>query len=508
MRTKINNLTNEQLISLCDAIRTDILNHVSENGGYLSDNLSVVEISVALNKVFDHDDKIFYVSRKLQYPQAIIDGKDLSSLDERYNDFSSAFGYALTDIDKNVVAVIDGQDFSYGDNIEILNQFNNINNKLINNARNARTYNNLKNIVKSSIRPIRNGQKIIDNIHKIKDTLKKNIVDEGIFENYNIDYIGPIDGHNINELIKAFSLARHKNGAVVVHCLTKKGKGYKYALNDRQYEYITPFDIDNGKIYGQEDDNNRYCMNIIADTLLSINNKDLVVLSNDIYQDGFSSLFARIPDQSFMMKLSDINKLRIASGVSLNNRYPLITLKSDSLNNPDVENILNNLNKPLLITVNVSRTDNHDFISKLYNTDIYIPKDAISLKNIINSYFASNKPLIILLCEKCMQINEENLGIEQFSGNNNMKDILIVSYGKDINTLNRLIKDNNLDYDLYDYSLINHIDRELSKMVKRYKNVYFYGDYFDYLKNEIKAQYFKKEGINKLFEHIERDLNA
>ena len=526
MHSKINSLNNDQLITLCDAIRSDILSYVSENGGYLSDNLSVVEISVALNKVFNSNDKIIYTSKNIQYPQAIIDGKDIGE-DNRYNDFSNAFGYGLVNNSGSVIAVMNNDDFTIGDNIEILNQFNILNNKLIiiyndntnndkigiynkiiNNARNTSSYNNLKSIVKKGIRNINNGDKIIDNIHKFKDSIKKNMVDEGIFESYNIDYIGPIDGHDINELVKALNLAKTKETAVVIHCLTNKGKGYKYALNDKQYDYITPFDLKTGKIFGQQDDNNIYCTNIICDTLLSNNNKDLYIISNDIYKDGFSSLFSKLPDQSYFMKLSNLNKLKIACSVSLDNKYPYITLNTNDLNNQNIQDILNDINKAMLITCNMNKSDNYDFISKLNNTDIYIPSNIESLKEIVNSFIHINKPVIILLCEKCMQIDQEKLGNNQNLGNNNMRDVLIISYGKDIGSINKLIKDNNLEYDIYDYSLINHCDDRIIDMISKYDHVYFYGEYFDYLKDRIKANYLNKEGINRLFEYIERDINA
>ena len=525
--TNINNLTLEQLTSICDSIRSDILDYVSENGGYLSDNLSIVEICVALNKVLNSNDKIIYTCKKIQYPQSIIDGEDICNIDNRYHDFSNALGYALTNTNNNIVVVMNNDDFNYGDNLEILNQFNHLNNKLIiiyndninndkisiynkliNNARNTNSYNNLKNIVKKNIKSIKNGEKIVDNIHRFKDSLKKNIVDEGIFENYNIDYIGPIDGHDINELLKAINLAIKKETPVVIHCLTIKGKGYKYALNNEQYDYISPFDIQSGKIYGQQDDNNLYCNNIISNTLLENNHDDLYILSNNIYQDGFSIFFSKIPEQSYFINVSNINKLKIASSISLDNKYPYITLNINDLNNQNFQDILNNLNKPLLITCNIDNKDNYAFISKLTNTNIYIAKDRDSLKTIVSSFYTSNKPTIILLSEKCMTITDEKLGNQHFLGNNDMNDILIISYGKDVDIINKLISENNLNYDIYDYCLINHCDDEFKKALKNYKHIYFYGEYFDYLKDNINATYLNKIGINKLFEYIEGDINA
>ena len=83
--------------------------------------------------------------------------------------------------------------------------------KFVSNLRNTKTYTNIKDNVKDFIRPQKGGDKIIEGIHNIKSNIKKAVVDEGVFGEYNIDYIGPIDGHNINELIRAFETGTRKN---------------------------------------------------------------------------------------------------------------------------------------------------------------------------------------------------------------------------------------------------------------------------------------------------------
>ena len=288
----------ENLKKLCDEIRMKLLEVISKNGGHLSSNLGVVELTVALHKVFsDDDDRIVWDVSHQSYAHKMLTGRfdkidtirkegGISGFTNRkeseYDEFteghsstsiSAALGLAqskqITRSPGHVVAVIGDGALSGGLAYEGLNNAGrlrrnfvivlNDNNMSISknvgavarylaSARIRPSYMKAKNELEKILDKTNVGKKIKWFMQGSKSAVKRVIYKDNMFEKMGFSYYGPVDGHNLDELQKAFTAAKSFNKPVVVHVITSKGKGYKFAeKNSKDYHCVAGFDITNGK---------------------------------------------------------------------------------------------------------------------------------------------------------------------------------------------------------------------------------------------------------------------
>ena len=98
--------------------------------------------------------------------------------------------------------------------------------------RTSRPYNNLKEDLKGALSGTKTGSAVLKSMRSVKNAVKANVVDTSIFGEFNLDYIGPVDGHDLRTLIKVLHNAKNHDGPIVVHVMTKKGKGYAHETNN------------------------------------------------------------------------------------------------------------------------------------------------------------------------------------------------------------------------------------------------------------------------------------
>lgn len=281
----LNDLTYNELGELCSDIRSKIISVTMKNGGHLASSLGVVELTVALLRVFDPDtDKIIFDVGHQAYTYKILTGR-LDSFDtmrkkggiagfprmdeSRYDFFttghsstsiSAAMGYAKArDISKknyNVVAVIGDGSLINGVSFEALNCIESTGSKVIiilndNKMSISRRiggmashlarlavhpkYRGLKNYIKEKCRTMKSGSEIEDKLGHIKTKLKSLLLPSNIFEEMDISYWGPFNGYNIKELEEIFNLAKSYDKSLLIHVITKKGKGCKVAEDYPSY---------------------------------------------------------------------------------------------------------------------------------------------------------------------------------------------------------------------------------------------------------------------------------
>ncbi len=277
------NLSTDQIKALAEEIREFLVRSVSQTGGHLGPNLGVVELTIALHRIFDSPtDTIVFDTGHQSYVHKILTGRqDFGSLrqeggisgypsrlesdhDVVENSHAStslswasgiARGYALKGQDRRVVAVIGDGALTGGMAWEALNNIAEdphlplvivVNDngrsyaptvggmiRRINQVRVTRNYENLLNWGKrtlvSSGKP---GKMAYDALHGLKQGVKDVFVDGGIFDSLGLKYIGPVDGHDVDALEEALELANDFGGPVVVHAITEKGRGYEPALAD------------------------------------------------------------------------------------------------------------------------------------------------------------------------------------------------------------------------------------------------------------------------------------
>ena len=546
----LKNLSDGDLKDLCNEIRDFIIDYCSKNGGYLSGNLSAVELSVMLNKVFEQDDLLIFDGNDLNYTNKILNGM-IDQLQVNSNgaySLANALGLAVSrDLDHknhNVAAVVNSLDLLSGRYIEALNLISGLNrkmiivfnddttidkgiglvDKLLSTLRNTRSYNSLKENVKGMIRPTKKGEEIIENIHNFKTNLKKNVLDEGIFGEYNIDYIGPIDGHNLKELQRAFDIAREKEYPVVVHCITTNGKGYKFAeaSTNGAYNHVSRFNKDTGEFTLSEKEDFLFAKNIVGKTfekMMAEKEELLCVTSRNSNDYGVTNIFAKYPLRSFDTSSSGDNTLSFASGLALDGKICLVPLKSFELANAFrvLKNQICKLNKPMLIGIIDDGNLNYDLLSNLSNVYIFEPKDSAELQNTI--YFAAqlDKPAIVIYPDRCIEYKEN----EEFSefevgkwpefGNNDIEEKILLSSGYDLNMIEEIVSGNDMPFKVVEMNSYLPMDENFIKeKLTGYKKVYVYGKnlqtrllkFINDNDLNINICFMDRRGVKELFDNI------
>lgn len=291
-----------ELTELCKDIREFLIQKVSKTGGHLASNLGVVELTVAMHKVYDSPrDKLIYDVGHQTYVHKILTGranqfdtlrkfKGLSGFPKAYESVHDAYdtGHSSTSLgaaagyavarnlkveDNEVVALIGDGAMTGGLVYEALNNIgsNRLKVRIILNdngmsiahnvgamskhlqgLRSSFNYINAKKSVRTSLnkvpligRPISNG------ISRTKSRIKLSVLDQQgiLFEELGIKYIGPIDGYNIPKLIEAFNAANAVDGPTLVHVITTKGKGYSWSEKyPKKFHGVGPFSVDDGNV--------------------------------------------------------------------------------------------------------------------------------------------------------------------------------------------------------------------------------------------------------------------
>ena len=304
MLDKINNsddlkkLNIEEKYLLADDIRKYILDIVSKNGGHLASNLGVVELTIALESVFDpNKDKIIWDVGHQSYVHKIINGRkdsiktlrkmngiagfpktsesptDCFNTGHSSTSISAALGIAKArDLKKekySVVAVIGDGALTGGMALEALNHAGtsktnlivilndnemsiskNIGgiNEILTKLRSKKKYNKSNDKWKKRIKSIPIiGNKTATIVSKLKDAIKQLIIPGMYFEEIGFKYLGPIDGHNIEEIEEILSEAKELEEPILIHIITKKGKGYENAeQNPDKFHSTSSFDLKTG----------------------------------------------------------------------------------------------------------------------------------------------------------------------------------------------------------------------------------------------------------------------
>ncbi len=274
----IKKLSEESYENLAQEIRDFLIHKISISGGHLASNLGVVELTMAMHLVCDlPKDKMIWDVGHQSYTHKLLTGrregfdelrkyggisgfpKRRESLCDAFNtghsstSISAGLGYVeanrIQNIDSTVISVIGDGALTGGMAYEALNNAARIKRNFIiilndnemsisknvggmseylNNLRTGEVYNRAKNIVMNGLErvPIY-GERIIANLRRTKSGIKQLLIPGMIFEDMGITYLGPVDGHNIKQLVKTLNEAKKLDHAVLIHVLTKKGKGYE-----------------------------------------------------------------------------------------------------------------------------------------------------------------------------------------------------------------------------------------------------------------------------------------
>lgn len=380
----LKHLSMKELSQLSKEVRSLIIEVVSKNGGHLSPNLGVVEMTMALHHVFDApEDKIIWDVGHQCYTHKILTGRkdefaSLRQLDglcgfpcreeseyDIYNTghastaLSAALGMAVArDKEKKayqVVAVVGDGSLTGGVAWEALNQIGHLREKLIivlnynemsislnvgamskylSYLVSGQHYLRMKDHAKTILKAIPAvGWPMIKAGRAIEEAIKKTFFPGLLFEELGIRYIGPVQGHSIGSLIEVFEDAKAYDGPVLILCVTKKGKGYSPAeSNPAKFHSASPFDIQTGESI-TTDKRTTYSA-VFGETVVDLAAKDeKVVAITAAMPDGtgLRDFSQRFPDRFYDVGIAEQHAVDFATGLALGGYKPVVAIYSTFL---------------------------------------------------------------------------------------------------------------------------------------------------------------------------------
>lgn len=379
----VKKLNYDEIESLCLALRKQIIGSVSKNGGHLSPNLGVVELTVALHRVFDlPNDKLIFDVGHQSYVHKLLTGRSLEKLNQKdgisgfqkraesvydcyeaghsSTSISAAEAFAVArDLKKEnyeVVAVIGDASISNGLSFEALNDIGARRNKVIivlndngmsiakpvggmqrlwRRFSTAKAYNKLNQKYRRSLNKTKAGRKFFSLTYEFKNFIKRILLRTNMFDNLGFSYLGPIDGHNVKTLEKYLQRAKNSSKPVIVHVLTKKGKGYGPAEEDRSgyWHGATPFDVQTGDPLNQHPGLiswSHYFSDLTLEMMQSFDQAELIVPATQL-GSGLDDVFARFPERCLDLGIAEEHAATFSGALAINGIHPILCVYSTFL---------------------------------------------------------------------------------------------------------------------------------------------------------------------------------
>ena len=375
---EIKNMNIEELESLAENIRKKLIDVVSKNGGHLGPNLGVVELTIAMHKVFESpNDKILFDVGHQSYVHKILTGREerfstirkksglgpFTSREESIHDhfvsghagnaLSAALGFATGEPRNEVLAVIGDASLGNGVSLEALNNigaskvknlivvFNDnemsigenvgVFSKAFRKVMNTQTYNELKHDIESTMRKGNLGNSLADLISRVEKSVKGFVTQGGYMEALGYEYLGPIDGHDIEALINVFEVAKKMDKPVFLHIKTKKGKGYKFAEDDMEkFHGVQPFNIETGETAKGVETYSQIFGNTMVN-MAKTDEKISVISAAMIKGTGLSEFFKKYPNRSYDVGIAEEHAVIFAGALALTDKKVFIALYSTFL---------------------------------------------------------------------------------------------------------------------------------------------------------------------------------
>jgi len=456
----LKNLSLKDLRTLNNELRNYTINTVSKTGGHLGASLGVVELTVALHYVFNTPkDKIIWDVGHQTYPHKILTGRrnkihtlrkknGLSGFTKRSESVYDPFGaaHSSTSISANlgvtaardllnksfdVVSVIGDGAISAGMAFEGLNNIGHLNknsliilndnemsiaqpvgamSKYLVNLLSSKTYENFRDLIKNFTKKLPN--EVNDFAKKTEGYIKGYLTGNTLFEELGLNYIGPVDGHNLELLIQLFQKYKEKelHGPVFLHLITEKGKGYAPAESSKdKFHGVSSFDIKTGI---QNKSKDKTYTNVVSDTLIKMGRKDKKVVAitaampSGTGLDKFQNIY---PERFFDVGIAEQHAVTFAGGLATESIKPFVAIYSTFLQRA-YDQVIHDIalqSLPVRFLIDRSGFVGADgathagsfdltYLSCLPNFIVMAPSSGEELKNMINfSLSVNNKPTAI-----------------------------------------------------------------------------------------------------------------
>ena len=451
-------LDTNELLELSSEIRHLLVDTISKTGGHLGPNLGVVELTIALHKVFDSPiDKIIWdVGHQTYVHKILTERKNIFSSIRQFNgcqafaskyesqhdnfttghagvSISSALGMAvardLKGEDNHVITVVGDGSLNCGISLEGLNNISEVTNKMIiilndnkmsisenvgalskylNKIISNQNYNSIKSKVKKLLNKSATGQKIRKFISRFEEATKGLILPGVLFEHLGLRYIGPIDGHDLNELINSLSAAKTFDKPVIIHTITEKGKGYEHAANSPiKFHGISKFDKITGEVKSTTDITFSKAFGKTL-TKMATENDDVVAITAAMSSGTGLDCFKEVHQEKFFdVGIAEEHALVFAAGLANNGLRPYVAIYSTFLQRA-LDNIFHDIClQKLPVTICVDRAgvvedgaSHHGifdlgFMIQMPQLNIWLPKDEVELREMLYLSHSINAPVVI-----------------------------------------------------------------------------------------------------------------
>ena len=373
----------DQLPALAEEIREFIIESLSKTGGHLASNLGVVELTIAMHRVFDlPKDKLIWDVGHQSYTHKILTGRkdgfetlrreggisgfpkrsesdcDVFDTGHSSTPISAGVGYVrareLKKENYSVVSIIGDGALTGGMAYEALNNAASLKSNFIivlndnemsitenvggmssylSGLRTASAYTGFKMDVTKALNRIPGiGPGMVDAMRKTKSSIKQIIIPGMLFEDMGLTYLGPVDGHNIPQLIKTFQEAKRFEGPILVHVLTQKGRGYEPAMrHPARFHGAGPFDVKTGLPVGKS---NPTYTDVFSTVMRKMGDrrKDVAAVTaammTGVGLKRFSNMF---PDRCFDVGIAEEHAVTFAAALSLGGITPVVAIYSSFL---------------------------------------------------------------------------------------------------------------------------------------------------------------------------------
>lgn len=373
----------DQLPALAEEIREFIIESLSKTGGHLASNLGVVELTIAMHRVFDlPKDKLIWDVGHQSYTHKILTGRkdgfetlrreggisgfpkrsesdcDVFDTGHSSTSISAGVGYVrareLKKENYSVISIIGDGALTGGMAYEALNNAASLKSNFIiilndnemsitenvggmssylSGLRTASAYTDFKMDVTKALNRIPGiGPGMVDAMRKTKSSIKQIIIPGMLFEDMGLTYLGPVDGHNIPQLIKTFQEAKRFEGPILVHVLTQKGRGYEPAMrHPARFHGAGPFDVKTGLPVGKS---NPTYTDVFSTVMRKMGDrrKDVAAVTaammTGVGLKRFSNMF---PDRCFDVGIAEEHAVTFAAALSLGGITPVVAIYSSFL---------------------------------------------------------------------------------------------------------------------------------------------------------------------------------
>lgn len=373
----------DQLPALAEEIREFIIESLSKTGGHLASNLGVVELTIAMHRVFDlPKDKLIWDVGHQSYTHKILTGRkdgfetlrreggisgfpkrsesdcDVFDTGHSSTSISAGVGYVrareLKKENYSVVSIIGDGALTGGMAYEALNNAASLKSNFIivlndnemsitenvggmssylSGLRTASAYTDFKMDVTKALNRIPGiGPGMVDAMRKTKSSIKQIIIPGMLFEDMGLTYLGPVDGHNIPQLIKIFQEAKRFEGPILVHVLTQKGRGYEPAMrHPARFHGAGPFDVKTGLPVGKS---NPTYTDVFSTVMRKMGDrrKDVAAVTAAMMTGvGLKRFSNMLPDRCFDVGIAEEHAVTFAAALSLGGITPVVAIYSSFL---------------------------------------------------------------------------------------------------------------------------------------------------------------------------------